>query len=230
MKKVLTSVIMPTYNHEHYISEAIESVLNQTYDNWELIVVDDASVDKTPYIVKEYAQEDKRIKFIRHEKNYGPLNLDKTYNEALNESMGEWIAILEGDDVWPIYRLEKQIEILEQLDESVVLIHGLPLYIYEDLNIIALPRYKVSLKSSYPSNTPYEALKLLLFGFTPVYSQTTLIRKSSLLKIGGFIQKPENMMAVDFPTWLRLAKIGNFYYLPPTSWFLEKAFRLYYYE
>jgi glycosyltransferase involved in cell wall biosynthesis len=85
----LISIITLTYNHEDYIAECIESVLCQTYENWEMIIVDDASTDGTPYLVEQYAKKDNRIKFIRNEKNNGPLFFDVTFNLALKEAKGE---------------------------------------------------------------------------------------------------------------------------------------------
>ena len=114
----LVSVITPTYNHEKYIEECINSVLSQTYDNWEMIIVDDASSDNTAKIVERYAQEDSRIKLIVHKKRYGPWKLKQTYNEALKKSKGELIAILEGDDYWiQDNKLQLQIDLMESHDD-----------------------------------------------------------------------------------------------------------------
>ncbi|MFN3921897.1 MAG: glycosyltransferase family 2 protein, partial [Caldimicrobium sp.] len=203
--KPLISIISPTYNHERYIEECIESVLCQSYENWEMIIVDDASTDKTPEIVQKYVNKDSRIKLIRHNENYGSLYLDKTYNEALSLAKGEWIAILEGDDVWLPYKLEKQVEILNKyLSENIVLLSSFPGFIREDLNIVTVPNLKVSLSfKNIPKNKPYNAMEFLLLGLNPVYSQTALIKREVLEKVGGFIQKPREIRLVDFPTWLR---------------------------
>jgi len=74
----LVSIITPTYNHERYIGECIESVLKQTYKNWEMLIVDDGSSDKTVEIVEKYAAQDSRIKLILHDENYGPYRLKDT--------------------------------------------------------------------------------------------------------------------------------------------------------
>lgn len=211
--KPLISIISPTYNHEKYIEECIESVLCQSYENWEMIIVDDASTDKTPEMVQKYVNKDSRIKLIRHNENYGPFYLDKTYNEALSIAKGDWIAILEGDDVWLPYKLEKQVEILNKYpSENIVLVSSFIGHIREDLNIVIVPNPKISLfTKNIPKNSPYNPLEFLLLGFNPVYSQTVLIRRKALEKIGGFIQKPREIRLVDYTTWLRLALQGNFY-------------------
>jgi glycosyltransferase involved in cell wall biosynthesis len=208
------SIITPTYNHEKYIEECIESVLEQTYENWEMIIIDDASTDKTFDLIKKYKKVDSRIKILRHKHNYGPLNLDKSYNEALSLAKGEWIAILEGDDVWPIYKLERQIYLINELPKDVVLLHGNVGLIFENKNNIYFTNTKYSLCKDPPMNIPYYAFEYLIYGCNPIKSQTVLIKKQALLNIGGFIQKPKKIRMVDFPTWLRLSQLGKFYYDP----------------
>jgi hypothetical protein len=92
----LISIITLTYNHENYIAECIESVLCQTYENWEMIIVDDASMDKTPYIVEQYAKKDNRIKFIRNEKtpyfiHFSEYFWEKFHKEILDKLDGKYI-------------------------------------------------------------------------------------------------------------------------------------------
>lgn len=103
----LVSIIVPAYNAEKYIAGAINSVLQQTYSHFELIVVDDASQDHTTKIVKTFC--DKRIKLIQHASNQGPGG---ARNTAINVARGRWIAILDADDKWQPDRLEKLIKIL----------------------------------------------------------------------------------------------------------------------
>jgi glycosyltransferase involved in cell wall biosynthesis len=112
----LISVIMPSYNHEKFISEAIESVLGQTFVDFELIIVDDASTDRSQQIINEFSQKDKRIKKIFHKKNLG---IAKTLNECIKNSSGKYVAFIASDDVWLSKKLEKQIEIMEK-DENLV--------------------------------------------------------------------------------------------------------------
>ncbi|MDW8464042.1 MAG: glycosyltransferase family 2 protein [Geminocystis sp.] len=210
-KGCLISIITPTYNHEDFIEDCIESVLLQTYDNWEMIIVDDASTDRTPEIVSEYAQKDKRIKFIRHKENYGPFNLDRTYNEALELAKGEWIAILEGDDVWLPYKLERQVQVIRELPEDVVVLGGVGGYILQREKLILIPK-RLSTRYSIKFLEPFDPIPTMLNGMMPTdIALTLMLKRSALLKIGGFIQKPKNIVAVDFPTLLRLGKVGRFY-------------------
>ncbi len=104
----LVSIIMPSYNTAKYIKETIESVINQTYTNWELLIVDDCSTDNTDEIVKKF--KDERIKYFKNEKNSGAAI---SRNKALREAKGKWIAFLDSDDLWHKEKLEKQIKYMK---------------------------------------------------------------------------------------------------------------------
>ena len=106
----LVSVIMPSYNTAEFISESIKSVQAQTYKNWELIIVDDCSTDRTDDIVQTFLT-DKRIRYIKLEKNSGAA---VARNRALREARGKWIAFLDSDDLWEPQKLEKQIQFMKE--------------------------------------------------------------------------------------------------------------------
>lgn len=105
--KPLVSVIMPSYNAEKYIKEAIESVIAQTYKNWELFVIDDGSTDRTAEIARSYAEKDSRIILHRNSHNMGTA---KTRNTGIKLANGEWIATLDSDDMWHLEKLEIQLK------------------------------------------------------------------------------------------------------------------------
>lgn len=105
----LVSVIMPSWNTDRFIANSIQSVINQTYQNWELIIVDDCSTDNTDSVVASFS--DKRIKYLKNEKNCGAA---LTRNRALREAKGEWIAFLDSDDLWMPKKLEKQIAFMQE--------------------------------------------------------------------------------------------------------------------
>ncbi len=110
MQNDLISVIMPTYNVEPYVAEAIESILNQTYSNLEFVIVDDCSTDKTFEICKQYAEKDSRIKLFRNEVN---SKIEFSLNRALENSTGKYIVRMDGDDVSDRFRLEKMKNFLD---------------------------------------------------------------------------------------------------------------------
>lgn len=104
----LVSIIMPSWNTGRFIAESIESVIRQTYQNWELIIVDDCSTDNTDEVVGEF--HDERIKYLKNDKNSGAA---LTRNRAIQEANGEWIAFLDSDDIWAPKKLEKQISFMK---------------------------------------------------------------------------------------------------------------------
>ncbi len=106
----LVSIIMPSWNTERFIAESIQCVIDQTYQNWELLIVDDCSTDNTDEVVKPFLS-DPRIKYLHNEKNSGAA---LTRNKAMREAQGEWIAFLDSDDLWMPEKLEKQIEFMRQ--------------------------------------------------------------------------------------------------------------------
>ncbi len=110
INKPLVSIITPCYNSAKYIGETIESVLNQNYTNWEMIIVDDISTDNTVEVVRNYQKKDERIKFyVLSEKGGASL----ARNKAIKESKGKYIAFLDSDDVWKKEKLSKQVEFME---------------------------------------------------------------------------------------------------------------------
>ncbi len=197
----LVSIITPTYNHEKFIGTCIESVLKQTYKNWEMIIIDDGSTDETGIVVDKY--NDNRIKYVKQE-NLGIWKLSKTYNKALDMSMGDLVAILEGDDAWPNFKLEEQIKIFEK--NNVVLSWGRKNTINDKNEVIAfdLPSLKHFI------HMPQEEIirNLIIENF--IQPCTVIIDKNALLSIGGFLQG-ENAPFVDYTTFLELSLKGSFY-------------------
>lgn len=108
----LVSVITPSYNTAKYIEDTIKSVQEQTYTNWEMIIVDDCSTDNTDEVVAKYLH-DERIRYLKNSKNSGAA-LSRNY--ALREAKGKWIAFLDSDDVWVSEKLEKQIAFMKEND------------------------------------------------------------------------------------------------------------------
>lgn len=106
----LVSIVVPIYNCEAFIAETIESVLNQTYKNWELILVDDASTDGSANIIRQYLSKDARIFYYKLEKNSGPA---VATNRAIEKAKGSYIAFLDSDDLWHKEKLEKQLHFMD---------------------------------------------------------------------------------------------------------------------
>ncbi len=113
MEKPLVSVITPVYNCEKYLKLTIESVLCQTYTNWEMILVDDCSLDNSAEIIKSYQKKDDRIKYVRLSENGGAAI---ARNRALEVSKGRYIAYLDADDIWLPEKLARQIDFMTKND------------------------------------------------------------------------------------------------------------------
>jgi len=204
MYSPLVTIITPTYKHEVYIRECIESVIKQSYSNWEMLIVDDCSPDRTFEIAQDYARKDSRIKAIQKSVRGGPEGLGVSYNTALGLAKGELIAILEGDDYWPEDKLTIQVPFHE--NKEVCLSWGWCCIRRGD-EVESLKQGKASIqKYVYPS-----LQELLEKNMIPPL--TVLIRKEKLLEIGGFWQ-PDGALLVDYPTWLRLSTVGKNLYIP----------------
>ncbi len=111
MNQPLVSIIMPSYNHGRYIGYAIESVLNQSFSDFELIIIDDFSKDKSVELIKNYQKKDTRVAFLFHDRNKG---IAKTLNDGLMLAKGKYIAIIASDDIWKENKLETQLEIFNK--------------------------------------------------------------------------------------------------------------------
>jgi glycosyltransferase involved in cell wall biosynthesis len=114
---VAVSVLMGCYNHEKYVAQAIESVLNQNFADLELIIIDDHSTDNSPKIIANYQKKDPRVRAFFHEKNMG---IAKTGNECLKQVKGKYVCFLGSDDLWVKDKLEKQLRVIEKNPEKIV--------------------------------------------------------------------------------------------------------------
>ena len=197
----LVSVIMPAYNAERYIAESIQSVVDQTYDNWELIIVDDGSTDKTAETVQSFAASENRIKYI-FQPNSGQ---GKARNTAVENSTGSLIAFLDSDDLWLTEKLECQLQTLIDTKADVV---------FSDVIIFYEPGDNLG-----PTEFPIAAgriegaqmFDLLLFqNRIPVLS--TMLRRE-IFKIGGpFDESMSYQGCEDYDLWLKLASRGAIFY------------------
>ena len=142
----LVSIVMPAYNSQSYIRSAIDSVLAQTFKGWELLVIDDSSIDNTAEYVRAYS--DRRIRYLKNAQNLG---VAETRNKAIEIARGKYIAFLDSDDVWLPYKLAAQVELLEQ---GAVICYGSYARMSSDgrlLNKVIAPaslRYSDMLKSN----------------------------------------------------------------------------------
>lgn len=199
------SVIMPLYNAEKFVGKTISSLLNQTFTDWELIIVDDGSTDSSASVVRSFS--DTRINYL-HQSNKGVMRLAETLNRGLQEVRGSLVTMLPSDDMWPADRLASQIDVFE--DPKVVLCYGRQQLINTDDIVIGetkRPTHARSFDNNPPGSGLYEMLR---WNYIP--QPTILIRTAALKRIGGYLQ-PDGLYAEDYPTHMALAFEGEFRYV-----------------
>jgi glycosyltransferase involved in cell wall biosynthesis len=198
MSKV--SVIIPTYNRAHLIRRAIQSVLNQTYQDFEIIVVDDGSTDNTEEVVKSF--NDARISYIRHENNKGEA---AARNTGIKAAKREYIAFQDSDDESFPQRLEKQIKVFE--NESLKI--GL---VYSDMILIDKKGKKRYIKpAEFSPKDKFIYKKALNYERVCIGIGTSLVRKSCFEVVGFFDDKIPYFVDAEF--FIRLSKYFYFYHI-----------------
>lgn len=181
----MISVIIPAYNAERYIKEAIESALSQTYKDIEIIVINDGSTDRTGDIAFQCFQHESQRVLIVHQKNKGA---SAARNTGIKYAKGEYIAFLDADDVWLPNKLQKQIALLEN-DKDLALVYSNCYRNTDTLFDIAKP------------HRGFAFSELILDNFIPTSS--VVVRKSILDKVGVFNES--FLISQDFDLWLRIA-------------------------
>lgn len=164
----MVSVIMPAYNAERYISKAIESILNQTYSNLELIIIEDFSSDHTADVIRKY--DDKRIRCIQHNNNNG---ISHSTNEAIEISTGKYIALMDDDDIASFDRIELEVDYLEQ-HEEIDIVGGVSKLIDSNDNEIGTAPLPLV-------NPLFIRAVLLLYHWPKIVNGTIMIRKDFIV-------------------------------------------------
>jgi glycosyltransferase involved in cell wall biosynthesis len=199
-KNPLISIIIPVYNGERYLEETINSALNQTYSNWELIIIDDASTDKSPVIIKSYFKKhSKKIKPIKHLKNKGCPAASK--NSGLKIAKGKYIAFLDQDDLWLPQKLEMQIKEVEQ-SPKIGLVACNASVLDQNKNEIIGNVWKTT-KILQKQNLT----KRLLLGNFILTSSCVLVRKEFFDRYGLLDEKFK--IADDYDLWFRISRYYN---------------------
>lgn len=210
------SIITASYNYEKYLTQAIESVLAQTLQDWELIIVDDGSQDNSVESIKKYCEKDSRIKLFQHE-NAQNLGLCATLLKGIENATGEWIAFLESDDWLNPEYLEKKIKIINDYPDIKLIFNKIEFIQELSSNTsqkIRLENRQNWLKSkSYPRNMSYDFYftnKILTFS-------SVMAKRNDLLQLD--FNTPEKT-SLDWWLWIQMAQKGSFYYIkePLTYW------------
>lgn len=193
------SVLMSVYNGSPYLQESVESILNQTFSDFEFIIIDDCSIDNSRKIIEEYAKKDRRITLIVNEENLG---LTKSLNKGLKVAKGEYIARQDADDISLPKRLEKEVFVLAK-HSDVVLVSCEMEEIDAEGNITGISR------RACDSNLV--AWHLLFHNHLGGHSQV-MFRREPTINLGGYCE--DYRYAQDYELWGRLLKLGKIVILP----------------
>ncbi len=201
MKKSLVSIITPVYNGQDFLDRSIKSVLAQTYENWELFLIDDGSSDNSVQIIENYL-EDNRIKLLRNESNSG---IPTTRNKGIENSTGEFIALLDQDDEWLPHKLEKQVSRFLEIDDSFGLIYS-NVEVRTDQGILSDQKKEIEPEASIQSN-----LELML-SRNLITSPTAMVKRKALEEVGLF-DESIRWGGDDYDLWIRIAHKFKFDYI-----------------
>lgn len=198
------SIVMPVYNMERFISQALDSVLAQTYKNYELIIIDDGSSDDSKRIIKKYIKNfENSVSIIYlYQKNQG---VACARNTGIRSSSGEYIALLDPDDVWLPNRLLEGVKVLD-MNPTVGLVHANIIYIDEVGSQTGVPLRNAFLLSG-------NIYKNILLRKGHISCSTVLFRRSCLDEIGLFDEHLTYLGCEDRDLWLRIAAKYQFYYI-----------------
>ena len=193
----LVSVIMPSYNSEFFLKESIESVVNQTHSNWEMIIVDDCSKDKSVDIVKEFIKKDSRIQLIVNSVNEGAA---VSRNKAIKQAKGDYVAFLDSDDLWLETKLSDQLDFMVNNNYSFT-------YTYYDqideLNLFLKSVNKMPIKVNYLDTIKHNKIGCL----------TVIFKKDAF----NDYFMPQIRKRQDFGLWLKLLKQSEYAYCLPKT-------------
>lgn len=190
-KLPLVSVIIPTYNHAHFLGEALTSVINQTYPRWEVIVVNNFSSDNTKEVVSSFNET--RIKIVDFANN-GIIGAAR--NRGIKEASGTYVAFLDSDDLWYPEKLDKCVHLLEETGSDLVAHHLVKM---KSKNKVG------QLRAGPVSKFKYEKL---LFTGNCLANSSVIVKRDSLLDVGLISESSELITVEDYDLWLRLSLHG----------------------
>lgn len=183
----LVSIITPMYNAEKYVESTIQSVLSQTYENWEMIIVNDCSTDNSLDIAERYSKKDARIKIFNHEHNKG---ISATRNEGISNAKGRYIAFVDSDDIWKKDKLKKQIAFMKDNN------YDFTYTVCELINEVGTPLNKI--------------LKIRIFAnFKDLLKSNYIVCSSVIIDTRKINVYVPDVKHEDYATWLRILKNGH---------------------
>ena len=201
MNTLKVSIILPTYNGSRFIQRSIESILLQSFADFELLVIDDGSTDSTAEIIQEATRSDSRIVYLKNEKNLG---IQKTLNKGLRAAKNEYIARIDDDDLWVDEdKLKKQVEFLDTHPDYVLVGTGVIIQNEEGAELF-----------SFLNPQTDEEIRKKILGKNCFTHSSVMFRKSAAIKFGGYDESQETRHIEDYDLWLKLGTIGKIANLP----------------
>jgi len=193
-KTPLVSVVMPVFNAENYLAISVKSVLNQTFQKFEFIIIDDGSKDESLKIARKFAQNDRRVKVIARRVHTG---ICQSLNAGLRVARGKYLARMDADDFSYPKRLELQYNFLEKHPQAVIC-GGTIAVCNQNLKVLNTRKYPIQDKE----------IRQKILRLNPFAHPTIMVRKTALLKAGGY--NPKYCPAEDYELYLRLGQFGQF--------------------
>ena len=191
------SIVIPSFNSAKYINQSLQSVLDQRFSNWEILIIDNFSTDGTDKILNKYV--DHRIKIFKIN-NHGSISMSR--NLGIKEAKGRWIAFLDADDWWEPHKL---LECREKIRANVD-------FIYHDLAVISSNRKNKDLECR---QLAHPVIFDLILNGNPIATSSVVVKSSILKKVGYMNESPDLIKTADYNTWLRIARItDSFLHIP----------------
>ena len=214
------SIITASYNYADFIKETIDSILNQTYKDWELIVVDDGSTDNSTEVIKSYCEKDSRIKLYTHENNENK-GLIETLKLGASKATSEWLAFLESDDLWCENYLEEKVKLIEKYPDIKFIFNDVEMFgdkeRIEEKNKEYKVTYNILRAKPFPRNIEKYFCK-----FNPVFTFSCVtVKKDVFLKCNFKTPLPSHL---DQWLYAQMAK-NDFYYIDEklTKWRIHSS-------
>ena len=206
-KQPLVSVVMPVYNPGKYLVDAIDSILSQTFSNFEFIIVDDASTDGSWKIIKSFAKKDSRIIAFKNKINLG---VSLTSNIAISQARGKYIARMDSDDVSTPDRLQKQVDFLKN-HPQIIVVGGQCAIVDENNQVVGFKKFPLT----------QNQIKDMIFWAVPI-QQGYMMVNTSLLPKNFTWYHPSKFSAEEVDLYFNLFKYGDFANLPDNLYFYRK--------
>ena len=193
MKEQLITILLPCRNAERYLVETLDSLINQTYANIEIICIDDGSTDKTPDILQQYSFKDQRIRFYQNEKN---IKLIATLNRGIALAQGEYIARIDADDIALPDRIERQLLFIKKSNADLV-----------SGSVIVIDENGKELEVIKPRGYTHNVIEWLALFSNPM-GHPSVFGKTDVFKKNNYLQSEVALHAEDYEIWARMIRNG----------------------